>query len=116
MFVSGVLLAAGASSRFGSPKMLAPVGEERTPLLRRVLEIWLGSGFDEVIVVLGKGAEQIREGLGDFSYAAAADAAADIRESVARPSGVKGALRAPRCGRRPLTPGVREISASSFSS
>jgi molybdenum cofactor cytidylyltransferase len=58
--VSGVLLAAGASSRFGSPKMLAPVPPEGTPLLRRVLETWLGSGFDEVIVVLGKDADAIR--------------------------------------------------------
>lgn len=61
MRVSGVLLAAGASSRFGSPKMLAPVPPEGTPLLRRVLETWLGSGFDEVIVVLGKDADVIRE-------------------------------------------------------
>ena len=60
MRVSGVLLAAGASSRFGSPKMLAPVPPEGTPLLRRVLETWLGSGFDEVIVVLGKDADAIR--------------------------------------------------------
>jgi molybdenum cofactor cytidylyltransferase len=58
--VSGVLLAAGASSRFGSPKMLAPVPPEGTSLLRRVLETWLGSGFDEVIVVLGKDADAIR--------------------------------------------------------
>jgi len=58
--VSGVLLAAGASSRFGSPKMLAPVPPEGIPLLRRVLETWLGSGFDEVIVVMGNDADAIR--------------------------------------------------------
>ncbi len=40
--------------------MLAPVGEEKTPLLRRVLETWLASGFDEVIVVLGRDAADIR--------------------------------------------------------
>jgi molybdenum cofactor cytidylyltransferase len=40
--------------------MLAPVPPEGTPLLRRVLETWLGSGFDEVIVVLGKDADAIR--------------------------------------------------------
>ncbi|HEX5854180.1 MAG TPA: nucleotidyltransferase family protein [Thermoanaerobaculia bacterium] len=85
MFVSGVLLGAGASNRFGSPKMLAPVGEKKKrPLLRRVLEEWLGAGFDEVIVVLGKNAEEIRGKIGDFSYAAAADAAADSRKSVGR--------------------------------
>jgi molybdenum cofactor cytidylyltransferase len=70
--VSGVLLAAGPSTRFGSPKMLAPVGEKKEPLLRTVLETWLASGLDEVIVVLGKDADEIREKIGDFSYAAAA--------------------------------------------
>jgi molybdenum cofactor cytidylyltransferase len=60
VFVSGVLLAAGASTRFGSPKMLAPVPPEEIPLLRRVLETWLGSGLDEVIVVLGSDADAIR--------------------------------------------------------
>ena len=62
-----MLLAAGASSRFGSPKMLAPVPPEGIPLLRRVLETWLGSGFDEVIVVLGNDADAIREKLGGFT-------------------------------------------------
>ena len=67
MRVSGVLLAAGASTRFGSPKMLAPVPPEGIPLLRRVLETWLGSGFDEIIVVLGNDADAIREKLGGFT-------------------------------------------------
>lgn len=53
-------MAAGASTRFGSPKMLAPMGKEKEPLLRRVLDTWLGAGFNEVIVVLGCGAVDIR--------------------------------------------------------
>jgi molybdenum cofactor cytidylyltransferase len=57
---SGVLLAAGASTRFGSPKMLTPVPPGGIPLLRKVLRTWLGSGFDEVIVVLGNHANAIR--------------------------------------------------------
>lgn len=60
MRVSGVLLAAGASTRFGSPKMLAPVPPEGTPLLRRVLETWLEAGMNDLVVVLGCGAEEIR--------------------------------------------------------
>lgn len=51
--------------------MLAPFGEDGKPLLRKVLETWLGSGIDEVIVVLGKDADRIRTEFGDFSYAAA---------------------------------------------
>jgi CTP:molybdopterin cytidylyltransferase MocA len=59
--VSGVLLAAGASTRFGSPKMLAPVPPEGRPMLARVIETWRGAGFTEIVVVLGSGAREIRE-------------------------------------------------------
>jgi len=40
--------------------MLAPLGRDKKPLLRKVLETWLASGFDEVIVVLGNDADTIR--------------------------------------------------------
>ena len=63
--VAAVLLAAGASTRFGSPKMLAPVGGE--PLLRRVARAFVEAGFAEVAVVLAPGAEAVAatvEGLG----------------------------------------------------
>lgn len=52
--VAAVLLAAGASTRFGSPKMLAAVGGE--PLLRRVARAFVEAGFSEVAVVLAPGA------------------------------------------------------------
>jgi molybdenum cofactor cytidylyltransferase len=58
--VSGVLLAAGASTRFGSPKMLAPVGEQRKPLLQKVCETWLQAGIDDLLIVLGCDAADIR--------------------------------------------------------
>lgn len=63
--VAAVLLAAGASTRFGSPKMLAPVGGE--PLLRRVARSFVAAGFAEVAVVLAPGAAAVAatlEGLG----------------------------------------------------
>lgn len=63
--VAAVLLAAGASARFGSPKMLAPVGGE--PLLRRVARSFVAAGFAEVAVVLAPGAAAVAatlEGLG----------------------------------------------------
>jgi molybdenum cofactor cytidylyltransferase len=50
MFVSAVLLAAGASSRFGSPKLLAEVDGE--PILRRVTRTFCSAGFDEILLVL----------------------------------------------------------------
>lgn len=50
--IAAIVLAAGESSRFGSPKQLL--------LLARVLENVRGAGLDEVIVVLGAHSEEIR--------------------------------------------------------
>ena len=61
MSVSGVLLAAGASTRFGSPKMFAPVPPDGRPMLAHVIDTWRGAGFAEIVVVLGSGAREIRE-------------------------------------------------------
>jgi len=63
--IAAVLLAAGASRRFGSPKMLADVSGE--PLVRRVARSFVEAGFAEVAVVLAPGAGDVAaalEGLG----------------------------------------------------
>lgn len=63
--VAAVLLAAGASTRFGSPKMLAPIGGET--LLRRLARSFVEAGFAEVAVVLAPDAEAVAatlDGLG----------------------------------------------------
>jgi molybdenum cofactor cytidylyltransferase len=54
--VSGVVLAAGASTRMGRHKLLLPFGDQT--LLRRVVSRVCGSGFDDVLVVLGFEHEQ----------------------------------------------------------
>jgi CTP:molybdopterin cytidylyltransferase MocA len=59
--VSAVLLAAGASTRFGSPKMLAPVPPAGRPMLAHVIETWRLAGFAEIVVVLGCQAAEIQE-------------------------------------------------------
>ena len=56
--VAGLVLAAGASTRMGTPKQLLPVGTDL--LLERVLEQSLRSNLDLVILVLGFKAEEIR--------------------------------------------------------
>jgi molybdenum cofactor cytidylyltransferase len=61
VFVSGVLLAAGASTRFGSPKMLAPVPPGGRPMLAHVIDTWREAGFEEIVVVLGNDAASLRE-------------------------------------------------------
>lgn len=59
-FVSGLILAAGASSRLGQPKQLLPY--KGTTLLGRVVkQIESCKALDEVIVVLGKNADDVRK-------------------------------------------------------
>jgi len=58
-FISGLVLGAGASSRFGQPKQLLPF--KGTTLLGWVInQAEQATGLDEVIVVLGRAADEIR--------------------------------------------------------
>jgi molybdenum cofactor cytidylyltransferase len=59
---AGVVLAAGSSRRMGMPKQLLDFGGK--PLLQVILEQANASRLDEVIVVLGAGADHIRELVG----------------------------------------------------
>lgn len=56
--IAGALLAAGASTRFGAPKQLLPWGHKA--LIEHALDVLLDSPVNDVIVVLGAHAEQIR--------------------------------------------------------
>ncbi len=56
-FLSGVLLAAGASTRMGRPKLLLELGGR--PLLQHAIDAAAASCLDEIIVVLGADAEAI---------------------------------------------------------
>ena len=59
-FISGLALGAGASSRFGQPKQLLPY--RGSALLGWVVnQAERATGLDEVIVVLGRAADEIRE-------------------------------------------------------
>ena len=60
--VAGVVLAAGASSRMGGPKMLLPLGG-RT-LLSTVAAALLDAGLPSVVVVLGCDADHVRAAAG----------------------------------------------------
>jgi molybdenum cofactor cytidylyltransferase len=57
-FISGLVLAAGTSSRLGQPKPLLPFGE--TTVLGRVLSQVRAAALDEIVVVLGAAAAEIR--------------------------------------------------------
>jgi molybdenum cofactor cytidylyltransferase len=56
--VSGLVLAAGGSSRLGQPKQLLPFGA--TTLLGHVLGVARACPFDQLVCVLGGGAEEVR--------------------------------------------------------
>jgi molybdenum cofactor cytidylyltransferase len=59
MTIAAIVLAAGAASRFGSPKALATF--EGRPLLEHVLDAIRTAGIEEVVVVLGHSADLIEE-------------------------------------------------------
>ena len=61
MSSAGLILAAGSSRRMGRPKQLLPVAGR--PLLEMVVAAANASSLDEVVVVLGGSAEEIREGV-----------------------------------------------------
>jgi molybdenum cofactor cytidylyltransferase len=59
VFVTGLVLAAGGSKRFGAPKQLLPYGD--TTLLGRVLDTARTCDFDQLICVIGGSADEVRE-------------------------------------------------------
>jgi molybdenum cofactor cytidylyltransferase len=63
-FVTGLVLAAGGSSRLGRPKQLLTYGSGT--LLDHVLETARGCAFDQLLCVVGGGADDVLSGV-DFS-------------------------------------------------
>src|SRR3712207_2034262 len=64
--IVGVVLGAGRSSRFGTPKQLLPFGD--TTMLGQAVRNANASVLDWVVVVLGRASEDLR-GLVDFGRA-----------------------------------------------
>jgi len=60
--VAGIVLAAGASTRMGAPKMLLPIGSGTA--LSTVARALLDAGLSTVVVVLGHQAEDVRRAAG----------------------------------------------------
>src|SRR5690349_2249448 len=57
--IAAIVLAAGAGSRFGGGKLLAPL--EGRPILQHVLERLEAADFDDVVVVVGRDADEVEE-------------------------------------------------------
>jgi molybdenum cofactor cytidylyltransferase len=80
--IAGIVLAAGQSSRLGRPKQLLPIHGE--PLIRHTLRRVLASALDQVILVVGHEADDVRTAVADLPVACAfnPDAAAGQSTSV----------------------------------
>lgn len=59
--ISGIVLAGGTSSRLGQPKQLLVLGGK--PLLQHTLDAAAAAGLDEIVVVLGHRADDVRAAL-----------------------------------------------------
>jgi molybdenum cofactor cytidylyltransferase len=59
--ISGIVLAAGTASRFGSTKQLAEI--DGKPLVQHAIDAAADADLDEIVVVLGHDAERVREAL-----------------------------------------------------
>lgn len=70
--ISAVVLAAGASTRMGSQKLLLPLAGE--PLVRRTVRAAADAGFDEVLVVVGFEHEKVEAVLKDLPVRLAVNA------------------------------------------
>jgi molybdenum cofactor cytidylyltransferase len=62
--IAAIVLAAGAARRFGSQKLVAPLGVQ--PLVRWAVESALASRVCDVIVVLGREGDAVRAALRDL--------------------------------------------------
>ena len=90
---SAIVLAAGTSSRFGSPKQLALL--KGKPVLQHVLDHLHASRIDDVVVVLGAHADEIRQSI-------------SLRERViVNPAHAEGMSTSIHAGIRALDPRTR---------
>jgi molybdenum cofactor cytidylyltransferase len=99
--VAAIVLAAGASTRYGQPKQVLPVGGKT--MLQHVVDVVLASPVDQTIVVLGHRADEIgasvRQGL-----PTAADKSADIVTNEEWQAGLSTSVQA---GLRAIRPDVQ---------
>jgi molybdenum cofactor cytidylyltransferase len=91
--IVGIVLAAGRSSRLGRPKQLLPVHGE--PLIRHTLRRVLASSLDQVILVVGHQADEVRAAVAGLPA-----------ECVFNPDAAAGQSTSVRAGLAALSPDV----------
>lgn len=93
MFVSAIVLAAGSSVRVGRPKQLLPLAGR--PLLQHVLDAALQSCVNEVVLVLGYRAPEVRAAL-DFPHPERVSVVTNHRHQRGLSSSLRLGLRSTR--------------------
>lgn len=91
--IAGIVLAAGRSSRLGRPKQLLPLHGE--PLIRHTLRQVLASSLNEVIVVTGHKADEVRGAVADLPV-----------DCIFNPDAAAGQSTSVRVGLSALSPDV----------
>ena len=101
--ISAVVLAAGASTRMGTQKLLLPLGGE--PLIRRTVRQVCDAGFDDVLVVLGSDHEKTLAALDGLPIRHAVNARLRERHGQLVPHGGRSTwpTARPRCLRWPIS-------------
>ena len=94
--ISGVVLAAGRSSRLGRPKQLLPLAG--MPLLAHVLRNAMASSLDEVVLVLGHDATLIAAAVGQWG-----------QRIVVNPDHAAGQSTSLRAGLRAIDPAAEAV-------
>jgi molybdenum cofactor cytidylyltransferase len=95
--IAAVVLAAGMASRMGRQKLLLPVGEKR-PLIRLSVERVLAGGLDDVLVVLGRDADEVAAALRGLAV-----------RTVVNPRYAEGQSTSLRAGLDALRPGTDAV-------
>src|SRR6185295_2409316 len=57
--ITAIILAAGQSTRMGSPKMLLPWG--KTTVIEHVISVFENAGIDDILVVTGAAQAQVED-------------------------------------------------------
>ena len=94
--IAAVILAAGESRRMGAQKLLLPFGA--STVIGHVVDQFLGSAVDPIIVVMGHDAEQVAGALAGRKVCL-----------VENPGYAAGMLSSVRCGLRAVPPECRAV-------
>lgn len=90
-FISAVLLAAGASRRMGTLKALLPWGGQ--PLIRHQTAALQEAGVDEVVVVLGHRADELRPHIGAGTVACPVRCTVNPEYAQGKTTSIRAGLR-----------------------